>query len=732
MSNKPTHGWSKLQTRSSLMLLLVAAIIIEVMGAVQYIFAREGIRSEVKQRARTELQLRNLEIQNVISDVEVAVNNMQWLIDWAAATPDSIYSTLRLIIKNNPVITGCAMAFEPGYFPSQGQWYEPFAGRSDGLKGEIVHRQIGSAKHDYLKSSWYQEALTSDGGKWTEPYIDDAGSKMIVSSYTMPIHDPSGKVIGVFCSDVSLEWLADLFGSHRGAITFLTSRSGRLLACPDRNMVMTTTIQDVARQFSDTMIETVNSNMLSGDSGNAVVKDNEGNKNYIFYTPVEGKTGWSMAVIFPDKEIYAGLHRVGTYLTLFMIIGLLLMVFIMWRTFRGHKRLQAVNAEKERIGSELRIASSIQMGMLPKTFPPYPERNEVSVYGTLVPAKEVGGDLYDIYIRDEKLFFCVGDVSGKGVPASLVMAVTRSLFRTVSSHIDEPEVLMAHINKAMSEMNETSMFVTLFIGILNLRTGEMTYCNAGHCPPVIVSDEIHLLEMDANIPVGLMPDWHFTRQSFTMEPGDYVFLYTDGLTEAENAEHNQFEESRMIERINDGSWHSPHELIDDMTNAVHAFVKGADQSDDLTMMAIQLIKYIDQGNENRHSLLLSNDVQEIPKLAEFIDGIAEANGIDMSTSMSLNLAMEEAVVNVMKYAYPEGTRGDIDITSTVYGGSITFTISDSGVAFDPTVKSNPDVTLGVDERPIGGLGIHLVRQIMDSIHYERKDNKNILTLKKNF
>ena len=590
MKNKLVQGWDKLQARSSLMLLIVAAAVIEVMSVGQYIFTRNGIRHEVEQRARTEIKLKNMEIQNVISDVEVAVNNMQWLIDWAAANPDSIYSTLQLIINNNPIITGCAMAFEPNHFPSKGEWYEPFAGRENGLTGKTVHRQIGSADHNYHQASWYREGLTAQGGQWTEPYFDDAGSMMMVSSYIMPIHDKNGKAIGVFCSDVSLEWLADLFGSNAGAYTFLTSRSGRLLACPDKRMVMTTTIQEVAKQFKDTMIDVVNANMLAGDSGDASIKDNDGNKNYMYYAPVEGKTGWKMAIIFPDKEIYAGLHRLGRMLGIFLILGLLLMAYIMWRTFRGHQRLQAVNAEKERIGSELRIASGIQMGMLPKTFPPYPDLDELAMAGSLVPAKEVGGDLYDFYVRDRKLFFCVGDVSGKGVPASLVMAVTRSLFRTVSAHTEDPEQVMKQMNNAMSEMNESSMFVTLFIGVLDLHNGQLAYSNAGHCPPVVITDgEVAPIDMDANIPVGLMTDWQYSRQTVTIAPDSTIFVYTDGLTEAENVEHGQYGEERMLGALKQNSKLAPKNLIASMNDSVHAFVAGAEQSDDLTMLAIHFI-----------------------------------------------------------------------------------------------------------------------------------------------
>ena len=453
-----------------------------------------------------------------------------------------------------------------------------------------MYRQIGSAEHDYHNATWYREGLTSMGGTWTEPYIDDAGSKMMVCSYTMPIRDPSGRVVGVFCSDVSLEWLVDLFGEQNDAYTFLASKTGRILAYPDKTMIMKTTIQEMTQQLTDTMIGHVNDAMLAGDSGEATIHDNNGEKCYIYYTSVEGGTGWSMAVIFPDREIYKNLYHVGYNLLIFLLLGLALMVFIMWRTVRGYNRLAKVNAEKERIGSELRIASGIQKGMLPKTFPPYPDLDEVAMYGTLVPAKEVGGDLYDFHVRGEKLFFCVGDVSGKGVPASLVMAVTRSLFRSVSAHADSPEEVMMRMNNAMSEMNESSMFVTVFIGVLDLRTGKMAYSNAGHCPPLVISGgKVSPIEMDSNIPVGLMSNWEYTHQEITVPVGSVIFTYTDGLTEAENADHELFGEERMYNTLIQMEGMTPRQLIDKMSESVHTFVGGAEQSDDLTMLAIQFI-----------------------------------------------------------------------------------------------------------------------------------------------
>ena len=248
--------------------------------------------------------------------------------------------------------------------------------------------------------------------------------------------------------------------------------------------------------------------------------------------------------------------------------------------------LKKSTAAKASIESELNVAQSIQMSMLPKTYPPYPDRHDIEIYGSLTPAKGVGGDLYDFFIRDEKLFFCIGDVSGKGVPASLVMAVTRTLFRNIATHIAEPSHIVETMNMSISEGNDNNMFVTLFVGVLDLDTGHLRYCNAGHDAPYIQTE---LLPCDANLPVGVMQEWSFSDQETTLKSNTMIFLYTDGLTEAENSSQAQFGEERVTDviktHLNDSC--SPQKLIEDMTEAVHQFVCGTEQSDDLTMMAIK-------------------------------------------------------------------------------------------------------------------------------------------------
>jgi sigma-B regulation protein RsbU (phosphoserine phosphatase) len=255
--------------------------------------------------------------------------------------------------------------------------------------------------------------------------------------------------------------------------------------------------------------------------------------------------------------------------------------------------LKSTTASKAAIENELKVAHDIQMSMLPKTFPPYPERDDIDIYGFLKPAKDVGGDLFDFYIHNEKLFFCIGDVSGKGVPASLVMAVTRSLFRNISAHTAEPEQIAYTLNEALADGNETAMFVTAFIGVLDLETGLMRYCNAGHNNPLIIGKEVCMLDCDANLPLGVMDGVTFEKQEMVVEPQTTIFLYTDGLNEAEDIRHDQFEIERVMDLatslVKEGQ-DQPTTIIQKMTEAVHVFVGEAEQSDDLTMLAIKYLK----------------------------------------------------------------------------------------------------------------------------------------------
>ena len=361
------------------------------------------------------------------------------------------------------------------------------------------------------------------------------------------------------------------------------------------------------------------------------------------------------------------------------------------------------------------------MSMVPTEFP---ERDGIDIYGSMTPAKAVGGDLYDFFFEGDKLYFCIGDVSGKGIPASLVMAMTRTAFRSVSAHEDSPRLIVRSMNDSMAEMNEYNMFVTFFCGVLNLENGHLCYCNAGHNPPRVMTDHLFTMPVDPNLPLGVVEGYPFTEQEMDLHYDDALFLYTDGLTEAENGAHELFGDNRLDDALR--TRRSAAEHLENMQNTVVAFVGGAPQSDDLTMLFLHYL-----GSRKGYHLSLDNDIQQISLLAGFLERVAEENGLDPGLAMSINLAVEEAVTNVIMYAYPPGTEGKVTLDAVLDGNTLRFTLADRGKLFDPTAAPDADTSASLEDRPIGGLGIHLVRTIMDEVSYMRQDGKNVLTMTKN-
>ncbi len=722
----------KKSARAGLLLIIVAALTLEGTSIIQYIFSQKGIRNEASLRAESELETTRVRIMDIINQAEAAVRNSIWIAQWCLEVPDSIGRVTQRIVQDNPVVVGSTVAFVPGY-DKKHPLFAPYSCRVPGTD-KIELKSLATAEYDYPSQEWFTKPIELNDGYWSEPYVDEGGGEVLMTTYSLPLRDSKGQVAAVITADISLDWLNDLVGNvsvYPSAYSVLLSRSGQIMVCPVETLVMNTTIQDIQNNSmaGNETFRNISESMLSGQHGNISI-NNRGVTSQVYFAPVE-RTGWSMSIVIPENEIYSDIRRVGLMVKLLQLLGIVMLIMMLRSVVKRQKKYQMINEQKERIEGELHIASEIQMAMIPKIYPPYPERNDIDVFGQLTPAKEVGGDLFDFYIRDEKLIFCIGDVSGKGVPASLYMMVTKALFRTISAHESAPEKIVANLNDVMSQDNESNMFVTMFLGVLDLPTGRLHYCNAGHDAPILIGNTgAGMLPVNSNLPIGVMPKWKFTRQETLIDPDTSIFLYTDGLTEAENKDNKQFEMERVIrlaKELQQSHTFNPTVILKSMTDAVNKFVGDADQSDDLTMLAIQYTKRQENITYQR-SITLTNDLKRVPRLNYFIDEVCEANGLDMPTTMQLNLAMEEAVVNVMNYAYPAGTKGDITIEVKSNGKELMFVISDTGKPFDPTAKPEVDTTLSAEDRSIGGLGIHLIRQIMDHINYERLSGHNVLTL----
>ena len=739
---------------------------------------------------QTSMDVSNEKINNIFSAVEVALSNNVTEVEETMGNDKKAYYAPMHLLQLNPNIMGAAVAYNPDCEPKKGQPFAPYVYRDS---AGIQTKQLNTKEYDYLHKNWYVQPLAMDSDFWSEPYVDIGGGEVLMSTYSMPLTNSKDEIYAVQTADLSLDWIADMkykvdsiinqdyyFGrdSAGHASCFIVTKQGTFIAHPTNDLEADATIHDFLKKQTGRNSRKIVNEILSESEGMTTFRNKEGDIFSIFHSPIE-RTGWRMGIIVPDKDIYSIINILIMVLMAIMLFGLLVVGLVCRSAIhrltkpitrfansaeeiaKGNfkaelpvikskdellqlhnsfatmqqslinqiEQTRIVNEEKGRIDKELQIANNIQMSMIPKIFPPFPERTDIDVYARLTPAKEVGGDIYDFYIRDEKLFFCIGDVSGKGVPAALVMAVTHTLFRTLSAHEALPNRILAAINHSLTEGNDSSMFVTLFIGVLDLPTGRLRYSNAGHNAPLIISDnEEHMLPCDPNVPIGVMENWKFTIQETTIDLYSTIFLYTDGLTEAEDIHQNQFQDSRIVAAARKAST-QPQKLIEQMTLSVHQFVGEAEQNDDQTMLAIQYKR--EKKNAKFHkSITLPNNIEEIPQLNVFIDEVCEAAGLDMSDTMSVNLALEEAVVNVMDYAYPANAPGEVTIEAEADDERMKFVITDHGIPFDPTAKAEVDTTLSLEERPTGGLGIHLVRQIMDSINYERENDKNVLTLRK--
>ena len=438
----------------------------------------------------------------------------------------------------------------------------------------------------------------------------------------------------------------------RKPYSMLISKQGRFIVHPDEKRIIRDSIGSIVKASKDTVVVKFVQHILEGEASADIYKEDDnydyecerfdGRAGYVFYRPIK-HTGWSLVMFTPRRSIDLIAYVIGGCMTFFVLLAVLIVWlvsrFSIKRTARPLKQLavsadevangnfeaplpnikhndeirnlrdsfedmqksltkymselQTTTASKAAIENELKVAHDIQMAMLPKIFPPYPERDDIDIYGILKPAKDVGGDLFDFYIRDEKMFFCIGDVSGKGVPASLVMAVTRSLFRNISAHTAEPDQIVTALNEALTDGNDANMFVTAFIGVLDLSNGHLCYCNAGHDAPLLVGHQVGLVPCLPNLPLGVMPGYQYSLQKLTIECETTIFLFTDGLNEAEDINHVQFGNQRVLNlagQLLAEEKHQPKSIVEKMDEALQSFVGEAEQSDDLTMLAIQYLK----------------------------------------------------------------------------------------------------------------------------------------------
>jgi len=327
----------------------------------------------------------------------------------------------------------------------------------------------------------------------------------------------------------------------------------------------------------------------------------------------------------------------------------------------------------------------------------------------------------------------VGDVSGKGVPAALMMAVTKTLLKSQAGNDKSTASIITHVNNEIAKDNDTYMFITVFMAILNTNTGELVYSNAGHNPSFILNKKDNDLTKlgDLHGPVvGAMEEMTYNESRLFIKKDDLIIAYTDGITESQNVKEELYSDARFIDLLKKEINSSPKILIDKIIESVKSFEDGAEQFDDITLLAIKYTQEPNTISNDRTSIVIKNDLKEITAVIDHFENFGNENNIPFPIIQKFNIAFDELLNNNISYGFKDGTEHNINVDIEIKGERLIITITDDGIPFNPFVKDPPDTKLSVNERDVGGLGIHIVKNLMDEFKYTRSADKNIITLVK--
>ncbi len=624
---------------------------------------------------------------------------------------------------------------------------------------------------------------------WSEPQIAPHQSEP-ATFYELPIYRESATrqiQIGSISAKLTLAHLTtavERFHLFQSGYVILLSRQGLYLSYPeysDREWSQRGTIFEQARSRQDSVLQVVGERMTRRETGFMPFGSPYLNNQpaHIYFSPLPD-SGWSIGVVFADSELFAAMNALSRDVMLIGSAGLfllLLLVTLIVRRFTrpllvlteksaaiaggnldvlipaAHTRdevgvltnsfaemrralrrqleiLAEARAAQARIDNELNIARTIQASFLPRDPTGLVGVSRLALAAWFQPAREVGGDLYNgFWLDDGRLFLCIGDVAGKGVPAALMMAVTTTLIKAVAASNPAPAEVLQRVNRELCAINEELLFVSLFVAVLTPETGELIYSNAGHNPPLLLRADgtAQWVKAAPGLVLGIASEFAYATFRWQLEPGETLLLYTDGLTEAMNAVGECFGAAQLLAVGCASSHDSPLQLIQRLISAVADHVGSAEQSDDLTLLAVERLPTV---TETGIHLRLLAELECLPELLEPIRQAAERAGLAEAQVGRLELAVEEALVNVCHYAYADRTEpGPVHCRIAVQPQGLLVEIADEGTPFDPLARPDPDTTLELDQREPGGLGIFLIKQLVSEVSYRRDEGRNVLAIR---
>lgn len=725
-------------------------------------------------------------LDSVVRPIEAGIRTVAYQLEEVNPPRSQYIQRLHGILNAWPDIYGSTIAVAADGPDKGSAAFAPYLFR--GRDGNATYSDLARDSYHYLDLPWYRTAASTLQPSWSAPYFDAGGGETWMITYSVPFFRklPGGGrlLAGVVTADLDLEWVrrnaaaASLDSIGMGWVYPVQTEAPFI--APIGNSAARLTEFDphfnlaTMRSTGEAMLESkVNFRRLSH-----TVSEKRG------YLAVRNlrTTGWHLALVISHEKLLAEARQLLNRQILLGALGMLLMILAVSVVSAGvtrpirelaaavgtagddnldidlpekprsdelgvltaalrrlrdslqrHVELRANSlAQQARMDQELEVSAQIQQSMLPhgRSLRALPAAVEVAV--TLQPARQVGGDLYDFFpLHDGQVVFVVGDVSDKGVPAALFMARLSALLRVLGAADQGPGRLLAEINGRLAENNEACMFVTAGCGLLDPATGRYRYASAGHEPPLLrrLEGGASVIAVENGAAIGIEATAEYPEHEGVMAPGDTLFLFTDGVTEAESADRSLFGMSRLLMLIGESPEGRPQTLIDRVIEKVSSHAAGFHATDDLTAMAIRfqpadvITRRDAEGAGWRVEIACSSS--GVQRAQQRLHGILQARGVTPEQIHDVEVIAEEWLTNVVRAAGPKpACRVSMDIA--LNDRRVTLTFRDSGAAFNPLESGDPDLDACIADRPVGGLGLHLLRQVPDGCHYSRLDECNVL------
>jgi sigma-B regulation protein RsbU (phosphoserine phosphatase) len=776
--NRNRIRFTSLATRLSFWVALLGVLIFSVVLGSNYYLTRDLLKDYIEELATQAVSSSQHEIETIFNTVATGAESLAMLAANTDLTEIQIHTSIKNLITTHPNIYGMTVALEPYVLRQNLGEFSPYYYRNR-TRNQLDYADLAAPKYRYLEKDWYTTPKNLGTSAWAEPYWDFDGGNVWMTTYSVPIRTKKdGAFAGIATADIELDWLKGVVNDISildSGYGLIVSQSNIVIAHSNKSLYM--------KPLSEVLPDSVDlsswqqhlSKSYSGDSfyyKKLPCIDDNGD----CWAVIEsiGDTGWKIVIMIPDQELRDDINTLTLKVAGFAIGGMALLVLVIVMVIRyltrpleqlaiatrsiGTGKLDAdlpipvredeiglltrefssmrdslkhyiaelteTTAQKQKLESEIQIAHDIQMSMVNGGGNASIEHTEYQVYAYLLPARSVGGDLYYFEQQGNQLHFIIGDVSDKGVPAALFMAKAVTLYTSSMKAGLSPGTIFTRMNDALYQNNDTCMFVTALCGTLYLDSGKLVMANAGHMYPIQHGAVHDNLVLDGGGPLGLMPDIEYKDIQLKLDQGSRLLMYTDGISEAYNINHEHYQEERLLEFIGRSVAHSATTLGEAVLADLEDFVSDAEQSDDITLMVIQY------GPSERYRITLQSNSGEVERLFTFIHQSLENDKHHIASEEFINdikLVAEEWLANIVNHAYHEEHSGTLDIALRIDDKEITIVFKDSAAAFNPLTDYDDT---GQRDHSEGGRGLSIIRSLTDKQHYTRENGHNVFTLTK--